>query len=78
MVPCLCGLGLMCVCVCVCVCRDYDDLEDVSLLRFLVDMRGENTTSTQVPTVLPYHTITIPHHCIVCTAVPTPCKRARP
>jgi len=28
--------------------RDYEDVEDVSLLRFLVDMRGENTTSTQL------------------------------
>jgi hypothetical protein len=28
--------------------RDYDAVEDASLLRFLVDMRGENTTSRQV------------------------------
>jgi cytochrome P450 len=28
--------------------RDYSNLENPSLLRFLVDMRGENTTSTQL------------------------------
>jgi cytochrome P450 len=28
--------------------RNYDDMENPSLLRFLVDMRGEDTTSTQL------------------------------
>lgn len=30
------------------IIRDYDETDDASLLRFLVDMRGENTTSRQL------------------------------
>lgn len=29
-------------------CSDYEQTDDASLLRFLVDMRGENTTSRQL------------------------------
>lgn len=46
----------MVVCVRVCVwqdiedleARDYKNMENPSLLRFLVDMRGEDTTNTQL------------------------------
>lgn len=30
------------------LCSDYEQTDDASLLRFLVDMRGENTTSRQL------------------------------